>query len=167
MAPPSNKRVLIAVLIAFALAAASPQPSVAFSIPPIIPCLRGLPRIPFLPCREPEPLPPQKLPTECWPPLMKLATPCAGFLTNSTVPAPPSACCDGYQSVIDDAGICLCHVGNGDIHKLLPAPLNLTRMFEVPQACGNAVGLKAFTDCNMDDVPPMTPPAKTAPPPTF
>jgi hypothetical protein len=44
--------------------------------------------------------------------------------------------------------MCLCHIGNGDIGKLLPAPLNFTQLFAFPYACGYDVRLQVFSHCN-------------------
>jgi hypothetical protein len=56
--------------------------------------------------------------------------------------------CDRYKDVVNRAGICLCHIANGDIGKLLPAPLNFTQLFAIPRACSNNVRLRAFSHCN-------------------
>lgn len=142
---PSHKHVLIALLVA--CFAVSLQPSAAIRIPAIVPCLPGVPRIPFVPCYETPPLPPLKEPTECWSPLEKL-TACAGFFTNPSVSSPPGACCDGYQFVVDHAAVCFCHYSNGDIGKIIPGPLNSTRMFALSTACGSVIRLEAFSDCD-------------------
>ncbi|CAL4903851.1 unnamed protein product [Urochloa decumbens] len=148
---------LIAFLIAFA---ALQQPSAeAIRVPPMIACTPGLPK--FIPCYDPPPL--RGPPAECWTPLSKLA-PCAGFLTaDSSV---SSACCDGFQYMVDYAAICFCHYSNGDIGKIVPGTLNSTRLFGLSGACGSVVRLEAFTDCDskFDYVPPMTPPS---PPPSL
>ncbi|KAJ1260738.1 hypothetical protein BS78_10G255500 [Paspalum vaginatum] len=133
------------------------QPSAAF----MIPCIPFLPKIPFLPCYQPPPDPPLKEVTECWTPLMKMM-PCAAFLTNASVTEPSPACCTGFSSVADDGGtICFCHVGNGDVAKLLPAPMNSTRMFSLPVICNFNLRLEPLAHCNPEKngVPPMTPPS--------
>lgn len=140
------KHALLALLVACFVSL--PQPSAAIRIPGILPCLPGVPRIPFVPCYETPPLPPLKEPAECWTPLEKLA-PCAGFLTNSSVTSALGACCDGYQYVLDYAAICFCHYSNGDIAKIIPGPLNSTRVFGLSGACGSTLRLEAFiTECN-------------------
>nr|CAB3458461.1 unnamed protein product [Digitaria exilis] len=123
MAPPS-KSLLIALLVALAT---SLQPSVAFEIRiPPFPCIPGLPRYD----------PPPKQVTECWTPLMKMML-CAGFLTNNSITEVSSDCCKGFKSVPDDGGaICYCHIVNGDIAKLLPAPMNFTRLHSLPKRNG-------------------------------
>ncbi|KAF8668983.1 hypothetical protein HU200_052195 [Digitaria exilis] len=144
-------------------------PSAAFSLlPPIFPCVSWLPRIPLLPCVEPEPFPAEA--TDCLPHVMKMVPACTGFLTNSSVTAPPSTCCDGYHAVLDNGGgICYCHMVNRDIQKLLPAPMNVTRMLSLPEDCGLGYTLDALAkNCGSFDVPPMTtpsPPAGKATPP--
>nr|ACN28093.1 unknown [Zea mays] len=82
-------------------------------------------------------LPPQ--PRECRPWLARMM-PCAGFLTNnSTVYAPDATCCDGFGSMFTlDTVTCLCHVVDGDIGKLLPAPMSRMRMVELFSVCGHA-----------------------------
>ncbi|CAL5061916.1 unnamed protein product [Urochloa decumbens] len=159
---PSSKKFLIALLVAFAI---SLQPSAAIRIPPLFPCIPFLPKIPFLPCYQPPPEPPVKDITECWTPLMKMM-PCTGFLTNASVTEAPSACCKGFSSVADDGGaICYCHIGNGDVAKLLPAPMNFTRMYSLPRLCHVIIRLEAFAHCNPEKngVPPITPPSPSAP----
>ncbi|WVZ66930.1 hypothetical protein U9M48_016083 [Paspalum notatum var. saurae] len=138
---------LIAMLIVIAVATPSLQPSAAFSlIPPIFPCIPGLPRIPLLPCVEPSPV---KKPTECRSHLMKMM-PCAGYLTNSSVTVPPSTCCEGFNQVSHDgAAICYCHVANGDINQLLPSPMNSTRMLSLATECRMNLHMEALVqNCN-------------------
>ncbi|KAL6647559.1 hypothetical protein ACP70R_014996 [Stipagrostis hirtigluma subsp. patula] len=174
MAPSSNKFLFIVVVIAaFAVqpsaarktaAAAAPAPAggkVAQPkslIPPLFPCIPGLPKLPFIPCYpvwSPEPV---VKPTDCWQPLTKLV-PCAGFLANYTrVSEPPSACCDGYTDLVGSAGICLCHYSNGDVAKILKVQLNFTRAFALSPACGSHIRAEAFAHCNAEGIPPMTPP---------
>ncbi|KAL6855987.1 hypothetical protein ACP4OV_018789 [Aristida adscensionis] len=117
---------------------------------PLIPCSL-LPDIPFLRdifhliCYDPTPPP-----KPCRPALAAMAAPCAAFLTagaNATPAAPPRACCDGYFGVINDEPLCLCHIGNGDIAQLLPAPVNMTRVFALPRPCGSALRLEDFATC--------------------
>jgi hypothetical protein len=144
--------ILIVVLVAFAV----PQPSAAAGgrvaqpstrpqfFFPRFPCVPGFPRW-LLPCYEPQPM---DQPTECWSPLMTLVSPCGEYLTNANVSSPPTECCDRYNDVLDDAGICMCHMANGDIGKLLPAPLNFTQLFAIPEACDNPMRLSAFSHCD-------------------
>ncbi|KAJ1260741.1 hypothetical protein BS78_10G255700 [Paspalum vaginatum] len=80
---------------------------------------------------------------------MKMAMPCAGFLTDASVSEPSPACCRGLRSVADDGGtICFCNVGNGDVAKLLPAPMNSTRMFSLPVLCNFNLRLEPLAHCN-------------------
>ncbi|KAJ1292157.1 hypothetical protein BS78_02G370700 [Paspalum vaginatum] len=162
MAP--SKRFQLMAMLVFIIAVATPslQPSAAFSlIPPIFPCIPGLPRIPLLPCVEP---PPVKEPTECRSHLMKMM-PCAGYLTNSSVMVPPITCCEGFSQISNDgAAICYCHVVNGDIGQLLPAPMNFERMFSLTDKCSMSFSLEALAQhCDGDGAPPMTLPG---PPPS-
>ncbi|KAJ1274524.1 hypothetical protein BS78_05G069000 [Paspalum vaginatum] len=86
--------------------------------------------------------------TEYWTPLTKMM-PCAGFLTDASISEPLLACCTGFGSVTDDGGaICFCHVGNGDVANLLPAPMNSTSMFSLPVVCDFNLRLKPFARCN-------------------
>ncbi|OEL12752.1 hypothetical protein BAE44_0026229 [Dichanthelium oligosanthes] len=98
---------------------------------------------------------------------MSMVPPCTGYLTNISVTLPPSSCCEGFNGITHQlAGICYCHVANGDIQKLLPAPMNFTRMFAIPDLCGAFVGLHAFAEhCGEegDGVPPMTLPPPPSP----
>lgn len=146
---PRNKSFPIALLVA--AFAVSLQSSTAIRIPPLIPCIPGLPKIPFIPCYEVEPSPPPpplKTPSECRTPLMKLM-PCAGYLTNASVSKPPSACCKGFDSICNSGeAICFCHVGNGDIGQLLPAPLNIARIFRLTADCGIDLRLEPYAECN-------------------
>jgi hypothetical protein len=79
---------------------------------------------------------------------MNMARPCTEYLTNASVSSPPDECCVRFNVVNEDAGMCLCHIGNGDIGKLLPAPLNFTQLFALPYACGYDVRLQVFSHCN-------------------
>jgi len=154
---PSKMNLLVATLLV-ALAVASP-PAAAFSFPAILPCLPFLPRIPLFPCVEPTPAD-QLVPKECRTPLLKMM-PCADFLTNSSVTAPSSSCCEGFDAVgMDGAAICYCRVANGDIQQLLPAPMNFTRMLLLNAECGiSYFGLDALAkNCDRIDAPPMTVP---------
>ncbi|RLN36063.1 hypothetical protein C2845_PM03G15040 [Panicum miliaceum] len=157
MAPPKTSFLVATLLVAFAVAT---PPAAAFSFPAILPCLPFLPRIPLFPCVE---APLNHGPTECRTPLLKMM-PCAGFLTDSSVTAPSSACCEGFDAVgMDGAAICYCRLVNGDIQQLLPAPMSFTRMFSLNDACGiNYFGLDALAKhCDRDGAPPMT----VSPPP--
>jgi hypothetical protein len=71
--------------------------------------------------------------------------PCAGFLTNTSVAAPPATCCDGFTRVgHEGAAICYCRVANGDIGQLFPAPMNFTRMFALDTVCSAPFQLRAL-----------------------
>lgn len=93
-------------------------------------------------------LPPQ--PRECRPWLARMM-PCAGFLTNATVYAPEATCCDGFNAMFTlDTVTCLCHVVNGDIGQLLPAPVRHMRMVELFSVCGHDVRVDILAAaCNL------------------
>jgi hypothetical protein len=73
--------------------------------------------------------------------------PCMEYVTKADVPAPPSVCCDGFKSLVEKAPICLCHGINGNISKLMPAPIDLTRIMSLPATCGVAPPVEALTKC--------------------
>ncbi|KAL6855988.1 hypothetical protein ACP4OV_018790 [Aristida adscensionis] len=166
---PSN--ILIAALVAVAMAspamaarahgeaaaAAAPapggeavvQPS-STPLIPLIPCswLPAVPDLPFLRdilrliCYDSPAKP-------CRPPVAGMAALCAAFLTtNASVPAPPGACCEAYKAAIDYEVLCVCHIANGEIGKFLPAPVNMTRLFALPAACGAPFdNMTYFSNC--------------------
>ncbi|CAN6171899.1 unnamed protein product [Urochloa humidicola] len=116
------------------------------------------------------PLPPQ--PRECRPWLMRMM-PCAGFITNSSVYAPEPTCCDGFNSMFTyETVTCLCHVVNGDIGRLLPAPVIHMRMVELFSVCGHDFRVEILAAaCNLtNDVPPIDlpspPPSASSPSPS-
>lgn len=74
--------------------------------------------------------------------------PCMDYLTNTSVRAPPSTCCDGFNSLVDKAPICLCHGMNGDINKLMPAPIDFMRMMSLPVTCGVTLPLQTLAKCS-------------------
>ncbi|CAN6203787.1 unnamed protein product [Urochloa humidicola] len=137
-------------------------------IPAILPCPPLFPKIPLIPCYEsPSPPPPEV--KECRPSLEKLM-PCAGFLTNGSVFAPPSECCAALDPFYEDKAVlaCLCHLTNGDIGELLPAALNRRRIVPLLIACDFQIAPNALSDvCNTlkkeDRIPPMDLPS---PPPS-
>nr|TKV94456.1 hypothetical protein SEVIR_9G296300v2 [Setaria viridis] len=107
--------------------------------------------------------PPAQL-TECMTPLIGMI-PCMDYLTNLTVPAPPTECCNGLKSIIRDAPICLCHGMTGDMNDLMPLPIDPVRMIILPLACGAMLPLQTLFSCNTQQVPPIMPPM-VAPAPT-
>jgi hypothetical protein len=70
-----------------------------------------------------------------------------GYLTNTTVPAPPAACCGAFKSLVDNAPICLCHGLNGDINKIMPAPMDFMRMMSLPGSCGVPLPMQTLAQC--------------------
>ncbi|PWZ30155.1 hypothetical protein Zm00014a_033291 [Zea mays] len=118
---------LVSLLLALTFTNAQEESSHR-TLPPF-PCIPGQPRPPRLP-----PCPPA--PTECYTSLSGMM-PCADFLTHNEVPPmPPTvACCDGLRSLVTNASICLCHIVNGNINKLLPAPMIPVRMVALPRFC--------------------------------
>ncbi|CAN6166058.1 unnamed protein product [Urochloa humidicola] len=197
----SNTRILISLLVAFAVAlpslfhpsaaaartdgsatAAAPSPGGEahlqpaglnipdLPLPRILPCPPWFPKIPLIPCFNvtPPPPPPPTDPRECRSSLRSLM-PCAGFLTNASVPAPPTACCDGFDPFFANqssrALLCLCHIASADIAGILPAPMNHTRAASVMEQCGLGLPIDAlsrFCRNNRDEVPPIDSPS---PPP--
>ncbi|CAN6197704.1 unnamed protein product [Urochloa humidicola] len=138
-------------------------------LPRILPCPPWFPKIPLIPCFNVTPPPPPPTdPRECRSSLRSLM-PCAGFLTNASVPAPPSACCDGFDPFFANqssrALLCLCHIASADIAGLLPAPMNHTRAASVMEQCGLGLPIDAlsrFCRNNRAEVPPIDSPS---PPP--
>ncbi|CAO2211555.1 unnamed protein product [Urochloa humidicola] len=138
-------------------------------LPAILPCPPDFPiKIPFLPCHNVT-----KPVTECRSSLAKYMPACAGFLTGGGASSSPqSKCCDAINPFFDDKSttpLCLCHVVNGDLGKLLPAPMNHTRANSFLQQCGLDLTPDKVTKicANEDDVfniPPMDAPS---PPPTW
>ncbi|CAN6203788.1 unnamed protein product [Urochloa humidicola] len=166
-----------ATTTAAAAAAPSPGEEVApaglnipdLPLPRILPCPPWFPKIPLIPCfnvTPPAPPPPTN-PRECRSSLRSLM-PCAGFLTNASVAAPPSACCDGFDPFFfanqsSPALLCLCHISSADIAGLLPVPMNHTRAASVMEQCGLGLPIDAlsrFCRNNRDQVPPIDSPSQ-------
>lgn len=120
-------------------------------VPALLPCPPLFPKIPLIPCHKvPPPPPPPPEVTECRPSLEKLM-PCAGFLTDGSVFAPPPECCATFDPFYEDAAAltCLCHLTDGDIGELLPAPLNRRRIVPLLIACDFRIRPDTFSDvCN-------------------
>jgi hypothetical protein len=75
-------------------------------------------------------------PTECRP-LLQGMLPCAAFLSEAGVYAPDQACCDGFNAMFGyETVTCACHVVNGDIGQILPAPIRPARIVELFAVCG-------------------------------
>jgi hypothetical protein len=74
-------------------------------------------------------------------------TPCMDYLTKTTAGAPPSTCCDGFRALVNDAPICLCHGLNGDINKIMPAPMDFVRMMSLPATCRAAPPMQTLAKC--------------------
>ncbi|KAF7073900.1 hypothetical protein CFC21_078819 [Triticum aestivum] len=122
----------------------------------------GIPHFPPSAGSAAAPAPPP--PAECLTPLMQMA-PCVDYLTNITVVAPPSTCCDGLKSVISGAPICLCHGMNGGMSKLFPRPIDPIRMLILPLRCGAMLPLGTLLTCSTQTLPPLAPPSSTPAPP--
>ncbi|CAL5090206.1 unnamed protein product [Urochloa decumbens] len=129
-------------------------------IPALLPCPPLFPKIPLIPCYK-EPSPPPEI-KECRPSLEKLMRPCAGFLTNSSIFAPTSECCAAFDPFYEDKAVlaCLCHLTNGDVARLLPAPLNRRRIVPLLISCDFQITPNALSDaCDTlrkeDGIPPM------------
>ncbi|CAN6203789.1 unnamed protein product [Urochloa humidicola] len=141
-------------------------------VPAILPCPPAFPiKIPFIPCRNETPSQPPV--AECRSSLAKYMAPCAAFLTGDGTGAsssPSKNCCNAIDPFFKDHSttpLCLCHVVNGDVGKLLPAPVNRTQAnaflsqchFELsPKEVSKICGDKTFK------IPPMDVPS---PPPTW
>ncbi|KQK15914.2 proline-rich receptor-like protein kinase PERK2 [Brachypodium distachyon] len=144
---------------------AIPPPSTPLTPPPVsIPPPPTTPLTPPPAVSTPPPSSPSpSQPKECLPSLMGL-NPCMGYLTNTSVSSPPTACCDGFKSLVDTAPICLCHGLNGDINTLMPAPMDSMRMMSLPGDCNVPLPLQALAQCSSPNVPPLRAPAPAAPP---
>ncbi|KAF8700742.1 hypothetical protein HU200_034097 [Digitaria exilis] len=152
-------------------APATPQPP-AFWRPrvplPSLPCIPGLPRPWFLPpcdasssaAAPASPSPPATstppTPAECHTSLSGMATSCEGFLTaNATDVSPPAAaCCDAVKSLVQGAPVCLCHVYNGDLAKIMPAAahVRLLRAVALPRVCRVQMPFGTLRTCIIKDV---------------
>jgi hypothetical protein len=70
------------------------------------------------------------------------------YLTNTGgVSTPPSTCCDGFKTLVNEAPICLCHGLNGDVNKIMPAPMDFMRMMSLPATCRVALPMQTLTKC--------------------
>lgn len=56
---------------------------------------------------------------------------CKSFLTNSSVPAPSTECCQGFNSIANKSTACICMAT-----FYPPATHNMTRQLELPRLCG-------------------------------
>jgi hypothetical protein len=174
--PPSDKCFLLVLLVSFAVVAAPNLPAMVaagatpsapspangevrlhpeseFSIPDLpipalLPCPPMFPKIPLIPCYKAPPSPPPPEVTECRSSLKNLTPPCAGFLTDRSAFAPPSECCAAFDPFYEDAALltCLCHLTNGDIAQLLPAPLKRRRIVPLLIACDFQITPNALSD---------------------
>ncbi|KAL6601540.1 hypothetical protein ACP70R_044760 [Stipagrostis hirtigluma subsp. patula] len=135
---------LIALVASIAAAAAAPPP------PPSPP-----PTSPHAPLRE------------CLMALGPMDT-CLPFLTHADVPAPPSDCCGGLQTVVRDSLVCLCHGLLGhDLSPITHLPIIQTRMLLLPIICLVFVPPTIIFTCAIQPVPPIRadpPPAAPSPP---
>ncbi|XP_051211158.2 uncharacterized protein [Lolium perenne] len=126
--------------------ATPPSPQLP-TTPAVAPATPPPPQTPATPVTPATPPPPPAQPTECLTPLMGLM-PCMGFLTDTTVPTPPATCCGAFKSLVDNAPICLCHGLNGDINKIMPAPMNFMRMMSLPGSCNVPLPMQALAQCS-------------------
>ena len=138
---------LIAVLVAFAVVLQQPSSAIraggALAADPDVAAPSSTDAGGGIP-----PLPPQ--PRECRPWLMRMM-PCARFITNSSVYAPEPTCCGGFNSMFAYGTVtCLCHVVNGDVGRLLPAPMIHARMVELFSVWGHDVRVEMLAAaCNL------------------
>ncbi|KAM3384621.1 hypothetical protein ACQJBY_008957 [Aegilops geniculata] len=93
-----------------------PQPSLPGSPPlPGSPSFPPSPGFPGMAGAQPSTSPSLHPARTCMEPLI-LVEPCASYLTNSSVRAPPRTCCDGLRSLVGGGDrICLCHAIMGDL----------------------------------------------------
>ncbi|KAK3128007.1 hypothetical protein QOZ80_7AG0581390 [Eleusine coracana subsp. coracana] len=191
MAPPSYKSIPIALLVVFAtvvapnlhqsaaIRAEGAEKAVAATAPsprraPIhleggmfshFPCFPFLPKIVRDLCDALFKAPPR----ECRSPLKKtVVSSCTGYLTNSSVTKPPKACCDDVNSLRRESSFCICHIANGNVGKLLPAPLKRSRAISVLSKCNIGLDANEITYYCIDQadkipIPPMDPPAPPPP----
>jgi hypothetical protein len=146
----STSKITIALLFAFAVAAATPAAARApgfnkaagesHEAPPTEPLLPQL-------SASNSDTPPPPPPTECMTPLLDVM-PCMDYLTNPTeLMTPTSTCCDSFKELITDAPVCICHVLNGDLDKYLPDPVDPVRMVLLPLTCGALPPLQSIVAC--------------------
>ncbi|VAH28321.1 unnamed protein product [Triticum turgidum subsp. durum] len=83
---------------------------------------------------------------------------------NTGVATPPAACCGAFKSLVDNAPICLCHGLNGDINKIMPAPMDFMRMMSLPGNCAVPLPMQTIAQCATASVPPLDPPTAPAAP---
>nr|CAB3457907.1 unnamed protein product [Digitaria exilis] len=147
------------------------RPRVPLAPLPSLSCIPGLPRPWFLPpcngsssaapATPSSPSPPAT--SECHTSLSGVATSCEGFLTaNATDESPPAAaCCDAVKSLVQGAPVCLCHVYNGDLAKIMPAAahVRLLRAVALPRVCRVQMPFGTLRTCIRGPVPPMDAPA--------
>jgi hypothetical protein len=70
------------------------------------------------------------------------------YLTNTGgVNTPPSTCCDGFKTLVNEAPICLCHGLNGDVNKIMSAPKDFMCMMSLPATCRVALPMQTLTKC--------------------
>lgn len=131
--------------------AATSSPASPFTGDPPLPSLPGLPPLPGWPAfppspgfpgmagAQPSPSPSQQPARTCSGPLI-LVEPCVSYLTNSSVPAPPRTCCDGFRSLVGGVDrICLCHAIMGDLGTFAGGTIDQLRMFVLPLTCSTFV----------------------------
>uniref|UniRef100_A0A8I6WST4 Bifunctional inhibitor/plant lipid transfer protein/seed storage helical domain-containing protein n=1 Tax=Hordeum vulgare subsp. vulgare TaxID=112509 RepID=A0A8I6WST4_HORVV len=135
-------------------------------LPPLpgLPPLAGLPALPPSPGfpgmagTQPSPSPSQQPAiTSCLGPLI-LVAPCARYLTNSSVRAPPRTCCDGLRSLVGGGNrICLCHAIMGDLGTFAGGTIDQLRMLVLPLTCSTFVPPDLLLMCIVNPVPPILP----------
>ncbi|XP_044319713.1 uncharacterized protein [Triticum aestivum] len=113
-----------------------PQPSLPGSPPlPGSPAFPPSPGFPGMAGAQPSTSPSLHPARTCMEPLI-LVEPCASYLTNSSVRAPPRACCDGLRSLVGGGDrICLCHAIMGDLGIFAGGTIDQLRMLVLPLTC--------------------------------
>ncbi|XP_072978852.1 non-specific lipid transfer protein GPI-anchored 5-like [Typha angustifolia] len=60
--------------------------------------------------------------------------PCLDYITDHE-PSPPSGCCINLSNVLGSQPLCLCHILNGDVAKLLGIQIDQNRALALPGFC--------------------------------
>ncbi|KQK15490.1 sulfated surface glycoprotein 185 isoform X2 [Brachypodium distachyon] len=160
---------LIFILFFLATAAADSELPPLWNFPPLppLPPLPSLPPLPALPPLppgtppsngpQPSPSPPPET-SSCMLPLLR-AAPCLDFLTNTSVPAPSSRCCDRFRSLVGNASesICICHLVLSDPNVTsIVGNVDLGRLVALQLRCNVLVPPMLIFSCVSRPIPPLT-----------
>nr|CAD1822469.1 unnamed protein product [Ananas comosus var. bracteatus] len=72
--------------------------------------------------------------SDCTGALMSMM-PCLDYITDLKAKAPLPSCCLEVGQVLDSQPLCLCHILNGDVSKLIGRPINTSRTLALPGLC--------------------------------